>query len=323
MQDELVFQVDAQQEGERLDLFLSRRLSDPSRSQLQQWIADGAVQVDGSPRKAGFRLRRGQEVRVRPPVPRPSRLVAEPIPLKILYEDGALVVIDKPAGMVVHPGAGHRSGTLANALLYRFQKLPELGGLDPRRPGIVHRLDKETSGVLVVAKNLRVQERLAAQFRKRRVDKRYLALVHGRLSPRAGSIDLPLGRHPTQRIKISTRSRRPRPARTGYRVIRWLDEFSLLEVRLYTGRTHQIRVHMQAVNHPVVGDALYAGGRINSLGNPRVRSRIRALDRHFLHAWKLEFTHPVTGDRMKVRAPAPRDLASLLTDLHGADSPGR
>ncbi len=312
MRDELHFLVDEGQAGQRLDVFLARLLPEQTRSQLKQWIADGAVEVAGRSQKAGYRIQTGQEIRVLPPVSQPSRLIAESIPLDILYEDDAIVVVHKPAGLVVHPGAGNPSGTLANALLYH---LGESAGLDPLRPGIVHRLDKETSGVLIVAKNPRVQEKLAAQFRRREVDKRYLALVYGRVESRTGTIDLPIGRHPRQRTRISTRSRKLRPARTSYRVIKRFDDFSLLDVRLHTGRTHQIRVHLQHLGHPVVGDAAYAGGSSRRLKDARTRSRIEGLRRHFLHAWKLALKHPNSGQDRRFRACLPRDLAKLLQEL--------
>ncbi len=312
VQGELTFRVELEEAGQRLDVYLTRCLPDCTRSQLQQWIAQGRVEVEGHLQKAGYRVRCGETIRARPPTTAPTHLVAESIPLEILYEDDTLVVINKPAGMVVHPGAGHPAGTLVNALLYHFR---QLRALHPLRPGIVHRLDKQTSGLLLVAKEERTQELLARQFRKRTVDKFYLALSHGRVEPRQGSIDVPIGRHPTRRTHISTRSRRARAALTRYRVLRWFEEFSLLEVRLHTGRTHQIRVHLQHLGHPVVGDSVYGAGSARRVRNARIRERLQELDRHFLHAWKLGFQHPWRDVPLRFRAPLPRELVELLIDL--------
>ncbi len=312
MQDEHAFRVEPDRAGQRLDVFLTLELPRQTRSRIKTWIDAGAVDVDGRREKAGYRLRAGEEVRLRPPPEPPSELIPEPLPLQILYEDEQLAVIDKPAGLVVHPGAGHPSGTLANALLHHFGQLEQPGSL---RPGLVHRLDKPTSGVLLVAKGEQVREALAAQFRRRQVRKLYLALVYGLLDPPEGTIDAPLGRHPRDRTRISTHARKARPALTSYRVRRRYEEFSYLEVRLHTGRTHQIRVHLNHLGHPVVGDATYGAGRVRSLHDPLLRKRVEQLGRHFLHAWKLEFRHPGSGETVRFTAPLPAALLEFLESL--------
>ena len=296
---------------ERLDVYLSKRLQGPSRSAIQGWIRNGAVLVDGADSKPGYQVRAGETVTVCPPAPEPSDLAPEPLALAIAYEDEWLAVIDKPAGLVVHPGAGVRRGTLANALLYHF-KLRAEGCI---RPGIVHRLDRNTSGLLVVAKDERTHDALAKQFQRREVEKRYTALVYGRLSPKQGTIDVPLGRDPSSRTRISTRSRRPRQAVTDYAVTREYGRFSLLDVTLHTGRTHQIRVHLQHIKHPVVGDTTYGGDPRAFLQQSVLIRDIQALRRHFLHAGRLAFLHPALERRMTFESPLPPELAQFLERL--------
>lgn len=294
----------------RLDRYLSELFPAQSRSQIQRWIRNGGVLVNGSPVKTGYMLRPGDAVAlqaaVASPEPQPQ---PENIPLQVIYEDEDLAVIDKPAGLVCHAGAGVQKGTLVNALLYHFGTL-ETG--DALRPGIVHRLDKLTSGLLVVAKNLQAHRTLARQFKNRQVRKEYLALVYGRPAPAAGTIDLPLGRDPRDRKKISVRARKRRVAVTHYCEERGYGPFSLLRVRIETGRTHQIRVHLAQVGHPVVGDMLYGGNRSRNLADPVLRLAARDLQRHFLHAQRLEFCHPRTGEKLSFTTLLPTELSAFL-----------
>lgn len=286
--------------GERLDLFLARRLPQTTRSRARRLIDEGLVTVDGRlPAKAGLALEPGQRVRVtRPPV-EPSALTPEPVPLRIVYEDDDLLAVDKPAGLTVHPAPGHQSGTLVHALLAHCPQLSEAGGAG--RPGIVHRLDKDTSGLILVAKTDAAHLALARQLKERTVEKTYLALVEGRPDPPQGVIEAPIGRHPRARQRMAV-VERGREARTHYRALREIDGRTLLEVRPETGRTHQIRVHLAAIGHPVVGDAVYG----------RRGARPQGLRRQFLHAWRLAFTHPRTGARVTLEAPLPEELESAL-----------
>jgi 23S rRNA pseudouridine1911/1915/1917 synthase len=288
-------------------------LPDQSRSQIQAWIRCGSVLVNGAPVKTGYLVREGATVTVR------ARTVAaeslpqpEAIPLEVVHEDDDLAVVEKPAGMVCHAGAGVKSGTLVNALLYRFGVLPTG---HPYRPGIVHRLDKLTSGLLVVARNPETHRALAQQFKARLVKKEYLALVYGRPAPHAGTIDLPLGRDLRDRKKISVHSRRRRDAITHYREEAAYGPFSLLRIRIETGRTHQIRVHLAQIGHPVVGDTLYGGQRHRNLGDPRLQAAVKEMQRHFLHAHRLEFCHPRTGEVLSFSSPLPEPLAQFLSRL--------
>jgi len=284
---------------------------------IQAWIKAERVLVNGIVVKTGYQIRPGDQIEIDPPAPQPSELLPEPIPLNIVYEDEYLVVVDKPAGIVVHPGAGVSHGTLANALLYHFQQLSHHGGVE--RPGIVHRLDKATSGLLVVAKNEQVHEALAKQFRRREVEKHYLALVYGHLEKKKGMIEVPLGRDAVSRTRISTRSRKPREAITEYHVVRELRYFSVLKVILHTGRTHQIRVHLQHLKHPVVGDETYGGEPKNFLraspASASICKEVRGLERHFLHATFLALKHPVRKERVEFHSPLPTELAQFLARL--------
>jgi 23S rRNA pseudouridine1911/1915/1917 synthase len=229
----------------------------------------------------------------------------------MVYEDDTLVVVNKPAGLVVHPAAGIQTGTLANALAYHFQQLPNATTV---RPGIVHRLDRDTSGLLVVAKTDAALENLSDQFRARSVYKLYAALVHGRVASDSGRIEQPLSRDPSNRTRMAV-VRGGRSALSIYRVARRFNRFTLLDVELKTGRTHQIRVHLAWLKHPVVGDETYGGGRDNSIQDPKLKSLIRGLNRQFLHAEKLAFTHPATGDRVQFHSPLPPELSNLLTEI--------
>ncbi len=295
----------------RLDQYLQRLMPNQSRSQIQSLIRKGLVQVNDLEVKTGYHLRPSDRVAVHTPSQIPEGPHPENIPVTILYEDADLAVVDKPAGMVCHLGAGVRSGTLVNALLYRIGPL-ETG--DPMRPGIVHRLDKLTSGVMVVAKNARTHRALAEQFKSRRVTKEYIALVHGRPVPAVGTIDLPIGRDPYDRKRISTRARKKRSAVTHYEVVKEYGRLSLLRVQIETGRTHQIRVHLAQKGHPVVGDTVYGRIRIASLPE-ELRKTVGQLDRVFLHAARLGFRHPGTDVELSFTSPLPGELQKMLAQL--------
>jgi 23S rRNA pseudouridine1911/1915/1917 synthase len=302
---------DTQEVGQRLDRFLGRAFRDRSRSQIQRLIEDHNVLVDGQPTKAGYRIRGKEQIEIRLPKPVAAAAVAEPIPLEIIYEDADLAVVNKPAGMVVHVGAGVNRGTLVNALLHHFGQLSQSGGTE--RPGIVHRLDKQTSGLLVVAKNDFSHLSLSRQFQMRTVTKRYLALVHGEFGKDHGEIKAPIGRDRVHRIKMSTRASLAREAHTSFQVRERFPKFTLLELRIKTGRTHQIRVHLSSMKHPVVGDTLYgAPGRIVL---PGTRLSVPTLQRNFLHAAVLEFSHPRTQELLQFSCELPGTLLRFLENL--------
>jgi 23S rRNA pseudouridine1911/1915/1917 synthase len=303
--------VDESHAGERLDAFLASQIEGWSRARLQRLIENEDVLVNGKVAKPSYKLREADEIEVDLVAPPTDVFTPENIPLDIVYEDDALVVVNKQAGLVVHPAAGTPSGTLANALAYHFQQLPGTSV----RPGIVHRLDRDTSGLLVVAKTETALENLSDQFRDRSVYKSYVALVHGRVLSNTGKIDQPLARDRSNRTRMAV-VRGGRNALTLYRVRQTLDRFTLLDVELKTGRTHQIRVHLAWIKHPVVGDETYGGGRDNTIRDPRLRAGIRALNRHFLHAEKLGFKHPKTGEFVKFEAPLPLELKNLLTRIN-------
>ncbi len=286
-------------EGLRLDIFLAERLPELTRSQVRKFIGEGAARVGGQARKAGHKLRVGEVVEFSYDIPGPVRVGPEEIPLRILYADEDVVVIDKPAGLVVHPGAGNVAGTLANALVSRYPEIAAVGSED--RPGIVHRLDKETSGVMVAARSARAYDSLVGQFRSKDVWKTYLGLVWGRITAPEGRIDWPIGRHATDGKRVSVRSRHPKDAETFFKVLQTFKDTTLLEIRPTTGRTHQIRVHLAAAGHPVAGDALY--GR---------KKAARKFPRLFLHAHILSFIHPRTGKRLEFAAPLPAELEDIL-----------
>ncbi|MEW6333082.1 MAG: RluA family pseudouridine synthase [Thermodesulfobacteriota bacterium] len=300
--------------GLRLDLFLTRMEPGLSRAQIQRAVAEGRVLVNGRPVKAGRRLKTGDTVAVHLPAAKPPGAAPEAIPLTILYEDSSLLVVDKPAGMVVHPAAGHPGGTLVNALLHHCRDLSGIGGV--LRPGIVHRLDKGTSGLIVAAKSDAAHQGLAGQFKRREVKKSYLALVYGNPRTDGGTIEAAVGRHPADRKKMSTASRRGRSAVTRWHVRERFGVAALLEIDMETGRTHQIRVHLTEIGHPLVGDPVYGGtGRIRSVEDAALRSRMKTLDRQALHAWQLSFTHPVTGEPLRFSSSPPADMASLCRFL--------
>ena len=297
-------------DGLRLDRFLVSVLPGQSRSQIQRLIKDGHVQVAGRPAKANQPVKTGQLVAVALPEPEDATPAAEALPLPIVYQDGDLIVVDKPAGMVVHPAAGHASGTLVNALLHHVTDLSGIGG--EKRPGIVHRLDRGTSGLMVVAKHDRAHEELARQFRDREVEKEYIALVWGEVQ--AGRrIDAPIGRDPGDRKKMSARARRSREAVTRITGAEHLGRaLTLARVAIHTGRTHQIRVHLSAIGHPIVGDPLYGGVHRHVPGDLRA---VTHLDRPFLHAGRLAFKHPADGRRMEFTSDLPEDLQQVLDAL--------
>jgi 23S rRNA pseudouridine1911/1915/1917 synthase len=298
--------------GVRLDSFLASQIDGWSRARLQKLIENEDVLVNRKPSKAAYKLREGDEIEVELIAPPTTDFAPENIPIDIVYEDDTLVVVNKPAGLVVHPASGTPSGTLANALAYHFQQLPD-GGTGVR-PGIVHRLDRDTSGLLVVAKTEAALENLSDQFRDRTVFKSYIALVHGRVAANTGKIDQPLARDPTNRTRMAV-VRGGRNALTLYRLRRAFDRFTLLDVELKTGRTHQIRVHLAWLKHPVVGDETYGAGRDNTIQDPQLRARVRNLNRHFLHAEKLAFTHPETKQVVKFESPLPAELSEILLTL--------
>ena len=307
---DLSFKIGPDQVGARLDTYLASQIEGWSRARLQRLIENEDVLVNGKIAKTSYKLRESDEIEVELVAVPTDVFTPEDIPLDIVYEDDTLVVVNKPAGLVVHPAAGTPSGTLANALAYHLQKLPGTGV----RPGIVHRLDRDTSGLLVVAKTDAALENLSDQFRDRTVYKSYVALVHGRVLSNSGKIDQPLARDPSNRTRMAV-VRAGRNALTLYRVRRAFDRFTLLDVELKTGRTHQIRVHLAWMKHPVVADETYGGGRDNTIRDPQLRARIRGLGRHFLHAEKLGFKHPATGEFVKFESALPQDLGDLLVGL--------
>lgn len=307
--------VPEENDGQRLDLFLVSVVADQSRSQIQRLIKDGHVTVAGKVGKSNLAVKQGQDVVVVLPEAVEATPKPEALDLRIIYQDADLAVIDKPAGMVVHPAAGHSSGTLVNALLHHLTDLSGVGG--EKRPGIVHRLDRGTSGVMVVAKNDRSHEELARQFHDREIEKDYLALVWGDVQ--AGRrIDAPIGRDPVERKKMSARARRSREAVT--RIVRaehLNPAVTLAQIAIHTGRTHQIRVHLSAIGHPIVGDSLYGGVHRRVPGDIKA---VQRLERPFLHAARLTFKHPSDGRRLEFLSALPADLQGVLDELRARHS---
>lgn len=323
----LTFVANAENTGQRLDVFLASRLEDASRARVQQLIGKGDVLVNGSVERSSFRLRGSEEVIVTAPISAPPlRALPEDIPIEVVYEDDALAIINKPAGMMVHAGAGatddaRNRGTLVNALLHRFEGLSGVGG--HTRPGIVHRLDRATSGLMVVAKNDIAHRRLAQQFSKREVQKSYIALVHGWPKQDSGTIRSAISRDAQRRTRMTTRRTDGRDAVTHYTVRRKLDtvygRFALLDVKIETGRTHQIRVHMSSIARPVVGDTLYGAARELRASSGKKResgqSATLSLNRNFLHSSSLELKHPGSGEALRFVSELPRELGDFLTRL--------
>jgi 23S rRNA pseudouridine1911/1915/1917 synthase len=305
--------VEPEQDGLRLDSVLAALMPELSRSRIQRLIKDGQVQGDPAALRASTQVRAGQTFTVGVPEPVAAAPAPEPLALRILHEDSDLVVLDKPPGMVVHPGAGHESGTLVNALLHHVTDLSGIGG--ELRPGIVHRLDRGTSGVMVVAKNDRAHQELSRQFHDREVEKEYVALVWG-LVHAGRRIEEPIGRDPNDRQRMSTRARRARDAVTRVTYARHFKGVSLLKVAIATGRTHQIRVHLNAIGHPIVGDSVYGGIHRRVPANLRAVMR---LERPFLHAARLSFTHPADGTRVEFESPLPPDLDDVIEEIAAAE----
>jgi len=301
-------------EPERLDSFIARSLREVTRSTVQRLIEEGLVTVDGASSKASLKLRGGERITVLIPPPKMAEAVAEEIPLEVLYEDGDLVVVNKPPGMVVHPGAGTSGGTLVNALLAHCRDLSGIGGT--LRPGIVHRIDKDTSGVLVVAKNDRAHQSLSDQFKEHTIKRVYLALVFGSPKGDKGRIEAAIGRHPVDRKRMSGKSGRGKHAVTHWQVLGRFGGITLLRLRLETGRTHQIRVHLSEAGHPLVGDPVYGGsGRLAGINDPQLKALIRELDRQALHAKTLGFIHPTTGEYLEFDTDLPEDMARIIAYL--------
>ena len=290
-------------ENQRLDVFLSEKIKGLSRSQLKGLIEDGGVLIDGNSRKPSYRLKENEFVQIKCEDKAEDSVKPEDIALNIVYEDEHIVVLNKESGQVVHPGAGNRSHTLVNALLFRFPAITKIGPSE--RPGIVHRLDKETSGVMVTAKSRKAYEMLKRQFRSREVSKMYTGLVWGRIKDEVGRISLPLGRHIRHRKKISVKTNKPRESETRYTVRKVYKDFTLLDISPVTGRTHQIRVHMSASGHPVVGDTKYG----------RKKTKVRC-PRLFLHASKLTFKHPETNKIVEFSAELPQELQDFLMKIN-------
>jgi 23S rRNA pseudouridine1911/1915/1917 synthase len=308
--------VEADAAGERLDRHVAARLGAP-RNQVQRWIREGWVEVNGAPARPSVPVAAGDAITCRPPAPREERIAPEDEPLALLYEDADLAVLDKPAGLTVHPGAGRATGTLAHRLLARYPEMAGVGG--PGRPGIVHRLDRDTSGVLAVARTPASYARLSRAFAEREVGKRYLAIAYGEPRPGAGRIEAPIGRHPTRRKEMAVREG-GRPARTLYRTVAAAGGIALLAVDLETGRTHQIRVHLKSLGHPLVGDPVYGEARWKGLPR-KAQGPLAAFPRPALHAWRLAFHHPVTGEPLAFEAPVSADLERLWKEATGTELP--
>ena len=321
------FLVSAEDAGQRLDRFLAAQLPELSRNRIQSLMEDGHVLVDGIAKKPSHRVAAGETIAIGVPPPPSGAVEPEPIPLQILYQDGDLAVINKPAGMIVHPGAGAETGTLVAALLHHFRQpgntnatitaaarasstgLSSTGG--PLRPGIVHRLDKDTSGAIVVARTDAAHAKLAAAFSNRLVEKKYIALLHGKPHGESGRIELPIARDLHRRSRMTTRRREGREARTDWRALAHIGNFTLIEADLHTGRTHQIRVHFSALSCPIVGDTVYGAPREERVG----KELLPPLGRNFLHAARIAFAHPRTGERLEFRVPLSAELLDYLHAL--------
>lgn len=305
------FEVPSEESGQRLDKCLSNLNEEWSRSRIRKWIDDGLVWRNGEAARPAERVSAGDILEVEVPETRPSELVPEEIPLEILYEDSDLLILNKAAGLVIHPAAGNPSGTLVNALLHHCQDLSGIGGIE--RPGIVHRLDKDTTGAMVVAKSDSIHLALSMAFSRREVEKTYLALCYGAVDPE-GFVDAPIGRHRVERKQMAVRED-GQPARTLYRREAFKGGLSLVSCRLITGRTHQIRVHMASIGHALVGDPLYSGRQWRNLPTPEARQLCRNFPRQALHSLRLAFSHPGRGERLEITAPLPSDFRDLLEVL--------
>ncbi len=311
------FEVSQENAGSRLDLFLSRMSLELSRNQVQRLIDNNCILVNEKPQKASYRLRSNDQVLVSVPPPPPSELEPEPLSLDVVFEDDHLIAINKPPGLVVHPATSHRKSTLVHGLLSHCDHLADLGG--PLRPGIVHRLDKDTSGIIVVAKENSAYRHLSRQFKEKLVYKEYSALVYGRLRQSSGQFTDPIRRHPKNRKKMGIIAG-GREASTFWWLELLFGEVSLVKVVIKTGRTHQIRVHFAHAHHPVVGDATYGGQkRVKSVQNPLMRTRLSKVKRQMLHARRLALEHPATGETLDLSAPLPEDMTDLLQFLRKYD----
>jgi 23S rRNA pseudouridine1911/1915/1917 synthase len=318
---QLKFTVDEYEAGIRLDAYVSEHIDDWSRSRLKKLIDEGDITVNGGAAKSSYKLREKDLIEVELTESADERFEPEDIPLDVVFEDEYLAVINKPAGMIVHPGAGVSSGTLANAIAFRFQTEQDTTPSSDRRSnriGIVHRLDKDTSGLIVVAKNELTAEKLSTQFHDRKVLKTYKALVHGFIRKLNGKVELPIARDRQNRTKMKV-DKNGRNAVSAYKVSKRFERYTLLDVTIKTGRTHQIRVHFSHLNHPIVGDDLYNGGRDKQILDPKFRSIISKLERFFLHAARLGFKHPVTKEDLMFEQPLPAELAEILEYLTAAE----
>lgn len=309
--------VKESESGRRLDLLVASIIPDCSRNSAASFANNGKIKVSGYQRKAGYKVKTGEVISGIVPELGSIRVPPEPesIPINILFEDDEIIVVNKPPGMVVHPSPGHSSGTLVNALLYHRPDIKYAG--DESRSGIVHRLDKDTSGVMLIAKTQEAHKTISSDFKARRnIKKIYLALVFGRMDKESGKIDLPIGRHPADRKKISITSRRPRDAETFWKVKEKYNELTFLELEIKTGRTHQIRVHCAAMHHPVVGDLVYGSWKtINRIAESETKRLIQGVSRQMLHAWQLGIMHPGTGKQMVFEAPVPDDMTDVIEGL--------
>lgn len=309
------FTASPEEAGERLDVFIAARLQGFTRSKVKTLFDEGRVSVNARPGKPGLRVKGEDAVDVRVPAPAVHTVKPEDVPLDILYEDSDIIVVNKPAGMTTHPGAGRSEGTLVNALLGHTKELSLVGGA--LRAGVVHRLDKDTTGAIVIAKNDSSHLILSEQFREHTAGRTYMALVWGAVRDMEGVIDMPIGRDVTHRKKISPRARKKRTAVTRYRVLRRYPLLTLLELKLDTGRTHQIRVHLNAINHPVVGDQLYGKRTVPPAVAREAADLLKKMKRQCLHARTLELVHPATGKRVEFEAPLPGDFEEILKTLEG------
>ena len=315
MPEPIFLKVTSEEEGRRLDGYLVYKKILPSRSQLQRLIEEAKIKVNGFPSKASYKIKAYDTISIEIPEPAESVLRPEDIPISIVYEDEDVVVVNKPAGMIVHPGAGHKHHTLVNALLFHCKFLSGIGGV--LRPGIVHRIDKDVSGLLVVAKNDAAHLALSQQFKTKTIRRVYQALVYGRFESPHGSFDLPIGRHPVHRRKMSTHTKRGKSALTIWDVLASYDQMSFMKISLETGRTHQIRVHFSDAGHPVVGDMTYGGkNRARHLIDPSLKQAVEKLPALLLHAQTLTFQHPTTQKMMSFEAPLPEYFQAILRILH-------
>lgn len=297
----------------RLDIFLSQKLPELTRSRIKNLIEGGLVYLNSKPVKAGVKIKTGDKIAITIPLPQAIAAEPEKIPLDILYEDKHIIIINKPPGLTVHPGAGRAKGTLVNALLYHCKDLSGIGGA--LRPGIVHRIDKDTSGVIIAAKTDKAHQSLSQQFKEHSIKRKYLTIVWGVVKNDEGTIDLPIGRHISERKKMSVRTKRGRRAVTHYRVIKRFNNFTLLEASLETGRTHQIRVHLSAIHHPVAGDPVYGKKNMPSGLSPKLTMLLKNLKRQALHAQTLGIIHPETKEYLEFTSPLPDDMKTVMRAL--------